>query len=192
MEKVNKILENEKQMLVRKTTVLKSSRIFNSPESRVSNEHSKSPKVIGSITTKDLITQKSKIIVTDKIKAYKNIVEEITSDIYSDKVNDEISDCTSFFSTGSRASLEMKVNSQIDPKKIYQEFVKLTLKIKFEKLHNSHKGHEIPEKALFRECSKLSIPRKEWFDFIFNELQNTKKYEKFLQSKKKIASRVYS
>lgn len=192
-ELINQNLENEKNMLIRKTSILKTNESLKDKLSyNKNNQESYHKKVVGINPEISKVNNSSKII-SREVKATRNIIEEISSDIYSDKL-DEMSDCTSLISTGSRASLELKISqmNESNPKKLYQDFVKLALKIKFEKLHNSHKGHEIPEKVLFRECSRQSIPRLNWFDFIYNELQNTKKYEKFLRSKKKIANRVYS
>jgi hypothetical protein len=72
-------------------------------------------------------------------------------------------------------------------KKLYQEFVKTMLKVKFEKIHNTHKGQEIPEKLLFKECIKQSIPQSEWRDFIIQELKNPSKYSALLSKNKKMS-----
>lgn len=61
-------------------------------------------------------------------------------------------------------------------KKMYQDFVKLMLKVKFEKIHSSHKGQQISEKLLFKECIRQNIPQRNWMDFIINELKNPSKY----------------
>jgi hypothetical protein len=69
-------------------------------------------------------------------------------------------------------------NDYPDVKKMYQEFVKIMLKVKFEKFNNTHSGQKIPEKLLFKECLKNKIPRKDWHDFIVVELQQPSKYLK--------------
>ena len=71
-------------------------------------------------------------------------------------------------------------------KKQYQEFAKLMLKIKFEKYHNSHKGQQIPEKVLFRQCMKQNIPPSEWAEFIINELKQPQKYVQYMKRDKKL------
>jgi hypothetical protein len=77
-------------------------------------------------------------------------------------------------------SLEKESNSftenNPDMKKTYQEFVKTLLKVKFENMHNSHKGQQISEKLLFKECIKRNIPRSEWQNFILDEFKNSNKY----------------
>jgi excinuclease UvrABC ATPase subunit len=61
-------------------------------------------------------------------------------------------------------------------KKLYQEFVKTLLKVKFERMHNSHKGQQICEKLLFKECMKRKIAQSDWQEFIVHEFKNTNKY----------------
>jgi len=61
-------------------------------------------------------------------------------------------------------------------KKDYKEFVKLVLKIKFEKLHNTHNGQKINEKTLYKECLSKNIQREYWASFIEEELQYIDKY----------------
>lgn len=139
------------------------------------------------------------------------ILSEVKSDVGSKYYNDDISDCTSMTSMQSvinnkdikqqiedmiqnnfeekskndiKASINeivIEENKKEDPKKIYQDFVKTSLKIKFEKLHNSHKGWEIPEKVLFKECLKNNIPKNQWNVFIFNELQQPQKYSSYFK-----------
>jgi hypothetical protein len=81
------------------------------------------------------------------------------------------------------------VNETTDLKKLYQEFVKIMLKVKFEKFNNTHTGQKIPEKVLFRESRRLNVPKEEWTDFIIGELQQPAKYMEFIKkdhkSKKK-------
>lgn len=233
-EKFNQFLENEKQMMIRKASILKEN--SREIEGRLSNFSTKSLKdkqpedinfsnSYNNLESQELdylrnqnspgqqhfydnkssnssVRENSQIksfqISANQVKNYKNIVEEITSDLNSEN-QDNLSDCTSLLSTNSQVS-DIKARNQLsntdpkltDAKKLYQEFVKLTLKVKFEKLHNSHKGHEIPEKVLFKECVRQSIPASEWYDFILNELQVPHKYEKYLRGGKKKASRIYS
>ena len=68
-----------------------------------------------------------------------------------------------------------------DSKKLYQEFVKIMLKVKFEKFNNSHTGQKIPEKVLFKECIKQNKQKKDWTDFIIGELQQPSKYAQYLK-----------
>ncbi len=66
-------------------------------------------------------------------------------------------------------------------KKLYQEFVKTFLKVKFEKIHNSHKGQQISEKILFKECISQNVPQNEWADFIVSELKQPAKYTQYIK-----------
>jgi hypothetical protein len=70
-------------------------------------------------------------------------------------------------------------------KKLYKEFVKILLKIKFEKLKGAHLGQQIPEKVLFQECIQQNIPQNKWEEFIMSELNQPQKYMKHLKIYKK-------
>jgi len=63
-------------------------------------------------------------------------------------------------------------------KALYREFVKIFLKIKFEKLDNDHIGQKISQNCVWEEVQKQNIPKDKWKEFILNELKNYKKYEK--------------
>ena len=127
------------------------------------------------------------------------IVKDLNSDVESfNKFGDDISDCTSLTSNNSIRDMteiprftEKKspvipdkntVNMIYDPKKMYQDFVKVCLKVKFEKLHNSHSGRDIPEKILFKECLKKEIPESEWYSFVLNEIQSPNKYAQYMKN----------
>jgi hypothetical protein len=73
-----------------------------------------------------------------------------------------------------------------DQKKLYQEFVKIMLKVKFEKFNNSHTGQKIPEKILFKECIKHNIAKKDWTEFIIRELQQPNKYIQYMKRDTKL------
>lgn len=124
----------------------------------------------------------------------KAVVNYISSDVESNnKYNDEISDCTSLTSNNSiKEMTDIPIISEnknkdfdkygnviYDPKKMYQDFVKVCLKVKFEKLHNTHSGRDVPEKILFKECLKKEILQSEWYSFILNELQSPHKYSQY-------------
>ena len=126
--------------------------------------------------------------MTQNVRSENNILNDLNSDVDYDKF-DEISDCTSMTSNQSLTSrnsiiapiIPDKKNHIVDAKKLYQDFVKAVLKVKFEKIHNSHKGQNIPEKILFRECIKKNIPESEWINFILNELKNPSHYSEHLK-----------
>ena len=60
------------------------------------------------------------------------------------------------------------------------------LKLKFETIHNSHQGQQIPQKLLFKESIKLNIPPSGWEEFIKNELKRPEKYSYFMKKDKKL------
>jgi hypothetical protein len=134
-------------------------------------------------------------ISTKKINLSKNIVKDISSDVESMNMND-VSDCTSMTSNTSLRGFNNNENNEIpqipeknigenkmiDAKKLYQEFVKTVLKIKFEKIHSSHKGQDVPENILFKQCLKNNIPEGEWSNFIINELKNPEKYSEYFKT----------
>lgn len=145
--------------------------------------------------TQNFDTEEDKLynnIDVKKVKIPKNILQDINSDIESRNMED-ISDCTSL--TSNTSSLSYKDNLEapliqetkqsnhiIDAKRLYQDFVKAVLKVKFEKIHSSHKGQDVPEKVLFKECIKRNIPELQWHEFIINELKNPDKYSEYFKS----------
>jgi hypothetical protein len=72
----------------------------------------------------------------------------------------------------------------LDIKKLYKEFVKIFLKIKFEKIQNNHFGQKIPEKILFKECIRLDVPPHKYKEFIEEELKYPEKYDKYTRLSK--------
>jgi len=125
-------------------------------------------------------------------------LDAINSDFEKSKMLGEISDCTSIasnsimsdneirYSTLERKSESLNQNtskfnghsSVKDQKTLYREFVKVFLKVKFEQLHNDHKGQNIPQSDVWKEAIKRNISQNNWSDFIYEELKNSKKYEK--------------
>ena len=96
--------------------------------------------------------------------------------------NSGILDRSQFLNTNNDISI---TPSSQDSKKMYQEFVKIMLKVKFEKFNNSHSGQKIPEKVLFRECMRQKVDKKNWPDFIVRELQQSSKYADFIKKENK-------
>ncbi len=123
---------------------------------------------------------------TKKINSNKQKLDEINSDLDNMSGKDEISDCTSMTeSRQSEISAEDGNHSSRfrpavtnDRRRMYMEFAKIALKIKFEKLNNSHSGMNIDERLIFKECVKRKIPQENWADFIYAELQQPNKYIK--------------
>lgn len=131
-------------------------------------------------------------IKSDKVDCTQKIINDITSEIDNQRF-DELSDCTSMTSSSSFSNMKDRLRNELSPiksenshlidaKKLYQDFVKSVLKVKFEKIHSSHKGQNIPEKALFKECLKRNIPENEWTEFIINELKYPEKYSETTKS----------
>lgn len=135
----------------------------------------------------------------NRVDFSKNMLKDLNSE-YEYKDGDELSDCTSMTSTNSfksqfdkndipvipERSLQDKLH---DAKKLVSNFYQRVLKIKFEKLHSSHKGQAIENAVLFKECIKKNIPETEWDAFILKELNNPSKYvdsSKQLNKKMKI------
>ncbi len=71
-------------------------------------------------------------------------------------------------------------SQEIEIKKLYKEFIKIFLKIKFERVPENHYGHKIPEKVMFKECIKRGVPVEKYKEFIEEEMNMYKKYEKYL------------
>jgi hypothetical protein len=133
-------------------------------------------------------------ITSNKIYNKKNIVNEIESDLDNLSMKSEVSDCTSMSSsktmkTGSDTEYNTRSSVKIserDRRKKYQEFVKVMLKVKFEKIHNTHKGQEISEKDLFYECvDKLKLEPSQWQSYIIDVLRDPKKCQDIINIKTK-------
>lgn len=77
------------------------------------------------------------------------------------------------------------VSKDIDKEK--RDFFKQVLKIKFEKLHSTHKGLHTPQKLIWEECKRMNIPTKKWNEFILGELNSPLKYINMTKSKSKFA-----
>jgi hypothetical protein len=63
----------------------------------------------------------------------------------------------------------------------YMQFLKIFLKLKFQKLHNSHLGQQIPAKPVYELANERSLSTKDWPDFILAEIQQPHKYAKFIK-----------
>jgi hypothetical protein len=140
----------------------------------------------------------------NRITSNKHMIDDINSDLENMSQKDDFSDATSMTSMQSSTERldtntepntpnEQKIDESKKPKefdkngvkKMYQEFSKILLKVKFEKIHNTHKGQDIPAKLLFKECIKASIPQSEWQEFIISELKNPYKYHMILKKSEK-------
>lgn len=58
----------------------------------------------------------------------------------------------------------------------YREFVKIFLKLKFEKLDMDHPGQKVGQDLVWKEVIKQQIPFEKWKEFILDELKSYKKY----------------
>jgi len=121
-------------------------------------------------------------------------LEDINSDYEKSKILGEVSDCTSIASSSvisendvNNSTLDRKSetsNNQkvyVDQKSLYKEFVKVFLKVKFEQLHNDHKGQKVSQRDVWKEIIQRNINQNNWADFIYNELKNPNKYDKSLK-----------
>jgi hypothetical protein len=169
-------------MLKRKANNLK---INSSPMRKVSD----SPK--SSIKLEEFTDEEEMKMNSNKIYNKQNVVKEIDSDLDNMSIKSE-SDCTSMSSsqtlkTGSDSDYNTRGSIKIserDRRKKYQEFVKVMLKVKFEKIHNTHKGQEISEKDLFYECvDKLKLDPSQWQTYIIDILRDPKKCQDIINSK---------
>ena len=70
-----------------------------------------------------------------------------------------------------------------------KKFFNEVLKMKFEKLHSTHKRQLINQKYIWDECKKQNIPKKNWSEFILFELNNIYKYLEIQKREKRNKSR---
>jgi len=75
-------------------------------------------------------------------------------------------------------TIDLNKIEEMSQKQLKKEFVKLFLKLKFEKIDNDHTGQKIDQNQLWNEMIKANIPKKQWKDFILSEFKNSKKYLK--------------
>ncbi len=157
-----------------------------SPMRRVSE----SPKL--ALKSPEDITDDEEVkINSNKIYNKQNVVKEIDSDLDNVSIKSEISDCTSMSSVQTKTISDTEYNtrgsikiSERDRRKKYQEFVKVMLKVKFEKIHNTHKGQEISEKDLFYECvDRLKLEPSQWQSYIIDILRDPKKCQEIINNK---------
>jgi len=64
---------------------------------------------------------------------------------------------------------------EMSEKQLKKEFVKLFLKLKFDKIDNDHSGQKIDQNHIWNEMIKANVPKKQWKDFILLEFKNSKK-----------------
>ena len=79
-------------------------------------------------------------------------------------------------------------NSEFE-KREKRKFFSEVLKIKFEKIHSSHKGQSVNPKFIWEECKRQNIPKNNWNDFILGELNNPYKYFEIQKKDKRSKSR---
>ena len=63
-------------------------------------------------------------------------------------------------------------------------FLMEVLKVKYQKINNNKKGDSIPPQLIWKEAIKNKIEKKNWSNFIYNELKNPNKYLKLKALKK--------
>ena len=96
---------------------------------------------------------------------------------------------------GNKLTFNNKNNNNIeypyegDEKKDKKVFFMEVLKIKFEKLHSSHKGQKINQKYIWEECKRQNIPKENWSQFILGELNNPYKYMEIEKKERRNKSR---
>jgi hypothetical protein len=91
---------------------------------------------------------------------------------------------TSFKNSNINASIAKNDPAIVREKARYIQFLKVLLKIKFQKLHNSHLGQQIPSKPVYEEAKRNNISQENWQDFILNEIKQPQKYAKYIKADK--------
>jgi len=91
---------------------------------------------------------------------------------------------SSFKSLDINASIAKNNPEIVREKARYMQFLKILLKIKFQKLHNSHLGQQIPAKPVYEEAKRQNISQENWQDFILNEIKQPQKYVKYIKADK--------
>jgi hypothetical protein len=77
-------------------------------------------------------------------------------------------------------TINKKNPEKIKEKEKYMQFLKLFLKLKFQKLPNSHLGQQIPARPVFDLAIEKNLLTKQWQDFILQEIEQPFKYAKYI------------
>lgn len=91
---------------------------------------------------------------------------------------------SSFKNMDINASIAKNNPEIVREKARYMQFLKVLLKIKFQKLHNSHLGQQVPAKPVYQEAKRQNVSQENWQDFILNEIKQPQKYMKFIKADK--------
>ena len=153
-----------------------------------------------------------KYLLEEKIKIYKNNISrkskrnhitfrnqlkknKTKNNIGSDNSIDELiteSETTEFFDLKKMEKIldekrEKKLNNLdnlINEAKNKRLFLMEVLKVKYQKINNNKKGDSIPPQLIWKEAIKNKIEKKNWSNFIYDELNNPNKYLKLKAIKK--------
>ena len=113
---------------------------------------------------------------------------ENLNNIYNNE--NEINDNRNDYNNNNNNILNNSNNSNDEyEKREKKKFFNEVLKIKFEKLHSTHKGQLINQKYIWDECKRQNIPKKNWSEFILGELNNPYKYLEIQKKEKRNKSR---
>ena len=118
-------------------------------------------------------------------KSYNSLNNIFINNGNSNNNNSSQNSCSSLeisFENNNNETLENNSNSSKKNKK--KLFFREVVRIKFEKLHNSHRGQKIPLKMIWEEAIKNNVHENNWESFILEELNNPKKYDNIIRAKK--------
>lgn len=151
------------------------------------SENFKIPKEIFTDTEEENIKELKNYRVSTNIQLIKEITSEFEDNISLRSDSSETSQEKSIqLSTKSKPFElinESKIKDNTDKvinendanyKKLYKEFVKKMLNVKF-KIPTNHNGQKIKEKDLFKKALRMEVPFNKWTEFIIEELDKKNK-----------------
>lgn len=188
------LIDRTKVLVNEKTKIFKEQYRLLKNTKETNNQKRGSLKAEEKIKESMTIQAKNKIDIEDELEEehdHKKIVGRLSTNIL-DEIESDIEKRSCVPSNTSLSSIALRKDDEeflndnevnidyfsinSDEIKEKKAFFKTVLKLKFEKLHCTHLGQKISQRALYNEVKRKNIPRDKWNDFIINELKNPNKY----------------
>ena len=127
--------------------------------------------------------------IKNGLSTYNGNVINITNNRYNNKsLKNSNSSVEISLDNNSNGSFENSSYASTKSKK--KLFFREVIRIKLEKLHNSHRGQKIPPAIIWENALKENIPENNWESFILHELNNPQKSENMIKGKSANYSRM--
>ena len=140
---------------------------------------------------RDSVFAKSSCIkIKNGLSTYNGNVINITNNRYNNKsLKNSNSSLEISLDNNTNRSFENSSYASIKNKK-KKLFFREVIRLKLEKLHNSHRGQKIPPAIIWEKALKNNIPENNWESFILRELNKPQKSENKIRGKSANYSRM--